>query len=246
MRSKTAGNAPVAASLAVAILVCGEATHAGEGRLLWSTPTHARPVVRDVARHQERPEPAVGDGIVAWTTGKAIHAVRLDDGAPLGHAGGPRQSTVVAAVPLVFPDADPRADAGLSRPCLHAGRLFTTVSAAARGGGRAGRLVAIDCSTAGGGRVEWFAGLPEGAVAFEGPPWIDGERVLSLVAGDGPRATRRLAAYDLFDGRLLETRPAGEHDRPPSAGRAVPAGLGRVVVATELTIECRLEENARR
>jgi hypothetical protein len=251
MRSKTAGNAPVVASLAVAILVCGPSTPAAEGRLLWSTPSQARPTESGGGQPPEPvvadgPEPVVADGIVAWSTGKVIHAVRLDDGTPLTPSRGPRESTAVVSLTMLFPEVVPPLDARLSRPCLHAGRLFATVTASARGGGRAGRLFAIDCSPAGGGRIEWFAGIPSGAVGFEGPPWVDGERVLSLVGGDGGRATPRLAAFDLFDGRLLETRPATEHDRPPAAGRVVPAGRGRFVVATERTIECRTEENARR
>jgi hypothetical protein len=243
MRSKTAGNAPVAASLAVAILVCGPSTPAAEGRLLWSTPSQVRPTESGGG---QPPEPVVADGIVAWSTGKVIHAVRLDDGTPLTPSRGPRESTAVVSLTMLFPEVVPPLDARLSRPCLHAGRLFATVTASARGGGRAGRLFAIDCSPAGGGRIEWFAGIPSGAVGFERPPWVDGERVFSLVGGDGGRATPRLAAFDLFDGRLLETRPATEHDRPPAAGRVVPAGRGRFVVATERTIEYRTEENARR
>ncbi len=243
MRSKTAGINGPAAWLAVGVVLCGQAAVAAEGRLLWSTPSQVRPTE---SGDGQPPEPVVVDGLVAWTAGKAIHAVRLDDGSPLTPARGPRESTAVVSLAMLFPEVAPPLDARFSRPCLHAGRIFTTVTAAARGIGPAGRLVAIDGSPAGGGRVEWVAGLPPGAVAFEGAPWIHGERVLSLVVGDGPRATRRLAAYDLFDGRLLETRPAGEHDRPPSVGRIVPAGRGRVVVATERTIECRTEENARR
>lgn len=242
MPTKTAWNSAWATRVAVGIAAWAAAAVAAEGRLLWSTPSH---------RHSTSveggppPEPVVADGIVAWTVGGAIHAVRRDDGAPLVRAS--RESTVVTSLSSLFAAADAPSEARLSRPCLHAGRLFATVVAEAREGGRAGRIVAIDCSPAGGGRVEWYSGPPAGSVAFEGPPWIDGERLLSIVVGDGPRAPRRLAAFDLFDGRLLETRPATTHDRPPeSAGPRVAAGGGHVVVATDRTIECRVEEEARR
>lgn len=242
MHTKTGWNSAWAKRVAVGVAAWAAAAAAAEDRLLWSTPSHLRPTSSGGG---QPPEPVVADGLVAWSVGGAIHAVRLDDGAPLART--PRESTVVASLSLLFPAADAPAEARLSRPCLHAGRLFATVVARSRDGGPAGRLVAIDCSSAGGGRVEWYSAVPTGAVAFEGPPWIDGERLLSIVVGDGPRATRRLAAFDLFDGRLLETRPATTHDRPPeSAGIRVAAGRGHVVVATDRTIECRIEEEARR
>jgi len=242
MHVKTAWNSACATRAAVGVAAWVAAAVAAEDRLVWSTPAHVRPTSGE---RGPPPEPVVADGLVAWTVGGAIHAVRLDDGAPL--ARPPRESTVVASLSLLFPTADAPSEARLSRPCLHAGRLFATVVARSRDGGQAGRLVAVDCSSAGGGRVEWYSGLPAGAVAFEGPPWIEGERLLSIVVGDGPRATRRLAAFDLFDGRLLETRPATTHDRPPeSVGPRVAAGRGRVVLATDRTIECQIEEDARR
>lgn len=242
MHTKTAWNSAWATWAAVAFGGWAAAAVDAEDRLLWSTPAHVRPTSSEAG---QPPEPVVADGLVAWTVGRAIHAVRLDNGSHIVRT--PRESTVVASLALFFPAADAPSDARLSRPCLRAGRLFATVAARPREGGQAGRLVAIDCSSAGGGRVEWYSGPPAGSVAFEGPPWIDGERLLSIVVGDGPRATRRLAAFDLFDGRLLETRPATTHDRPPaSAGSRVAAGRGHVVVATDRTIECRIEEEARR
>ena len=243
MRSKIAGNTGLAARLAVFVLVFvrGASVLAADGRLLWSTASHVRPAASPAGRNP--PEPVVGDGIVAWTTGGGIHAVRLDDGSPLSPGDGPRGSTELLSLALFFPGDSPPSEAGLSRPCHRGGRLFTTLVAPARGGERPGRLVAIDCSPAGMGRVEWFAAVPAGTVAFEGSPWVDGERVLAIVVGDGARATRRLAAYDLFDGRLLETRLAGEADRPQEGtGHRVAAGRDRVVVATERTIECRVSD----
>ena len=185
MPTKTAWNSAWATRVAVGIAAWAAAAVAAEGRLLWSTPSH---------RHSTSveggppPEPVVADGIVAWTVGGAIHAVRLEDGSPLVRT--PRESTVVTSLALLLPAADAPSEARLSRPCLHGGRLFATVVAEAREGGQAGRIVAIDCSPAGGGRVEWYSAVPAGAVAFEGPPWIDGERLLSIVVGDGPRAAR--------------------------------------------------------
>lgn len=240
MPSKTAGNTALSARLALGIGLWA-ATAAAEGRLLWSTPSHVRPgsSARDVAL----PEPVVGDGIVAWSTGRAIHAVRLDDGTPLAAVDQTRGSTELVSLPLLFPAAAAASDARLSRPCPHGGRLFATVTASAPAGEPVGRLVAIDCSRAGGGRVEWYAELPAEAVGFEGPPWVDGERVLAIVKGGGARGLRRLACYDLFDGRLLENRAVGDADRPPEEPpRRAAAGSDRFIVATERTIECRSEE----
>lgn len=243
MHSKTAGNTGFAVRLAGSIALWVVAAVAAEPRLIWSTPSHARPAASDGG---QLPEPVVGDGIVAWTSGRAIHAVRLDDGSPLHHGDSPRESTAVLSLPLLFPEDAPPSDAGLSRPCVRGGRLFTTLSARFRGGEAMGRIVAIDCSPAGGGRIEWYAGLPAGAVGFDGPPWVDGERLLAIVVGEGARAAPRLVAFDLFDGRLLETRPVTTNDRPPeSAGPRVAVARGRVVVASDRTIECRADENAR-
>lgn len=238
MRSKTAGNSALSAWLALGIGLWTAAA-AAEGRLLWSTPSHARP--ESSAQEGNLPEPVVGDGVVAWSTGRAIHAVRLDDGTPLAAGDRTRPSTELLSLPLLFPGGVPSSDARLSRPCPHGGRLFATVMASARAGGAVGRLVAIDCSRAGGGRVEWYAGLPAGSVGFEGPPWVDGERVLAIVEGGGARTPRLLASYDLFDGRLLEARAADDADRPPEGSRRVAAGDDRFIVATDRAIECQQE-----
>lgn len=229
-----AGLGPAGILLA-GILIGGLARADDEGRLVWSVRTQPVAPPPSVAG-DGRPEPVVGPGFAAWSTGRAIHAVRLEDGGPLDGGDGPAATELVSVALATGAVAAPAA-ARLSRPCQAGGRLFATVIAPARDA--AARLVAIDCSPAGGGRVEWTTGLPEAAVAFEGPPWIEGERLAAIVVGDGPRMPRLRATFDLFDGRHLGSRPAAEGDAPPPATHRAAAGGGRLIVATDRTIECR-------
>lgn len=249
MRSKNAAQSsrPIPAVLAASALwsaaACGIAAgvvaagpvvaRGGEGRLVWSVRSQMTPPPGGEA---EIPAVAIGPGFVAWSTGRGIHAARLADGEPL-FGGGPSATELVSAAGVAGGLAAP-SSVRLSRPCQSGGRLFATVTATAAEAS-AGRIVAIDCSPAGGGRIEWVVGPPQGAMAFEGPPWIDGERLSVIVRGDGPTRPRLLARFDRFDGRHLGSEPAAETDAAPRPFRRGEAGGGRIVVATDRTIECR-------
>lgn len=202
------------------------------GPLLWSCPTNAPDGV--VA------EPVVAaPGIVAWSTGLAIHAVRLADGTPAWDREGRRRSTEIVPLRLLLPDLTgaPSADATISSLCGRGGRVFATVLTSEHGpaAGR-GMLVAVDCSDAAEGRVEWTAALPRGTAAFTGRPHIEGGCILAPVRATGPLDAQRFAAFDLLDGRFLELRPRS--DTTAKSATSVDVD-GLRVAAAGRSIECR-------
>jgi hypothetical protein len=172
--------------------------------------------------------PAVDEGferircgeLVVWNTGRALHAVRFDDGSiPWRASAHPKDS-------LLFPRGVSAARLGTgaatSLPplaaCSTGARAIAILDhVSATDDDDAAALVCLDCSAAAEGRLAWIAppppvvhdGGPPRPTGFDGPPAADAGQVYCVVRSREPADWLHLAAYDLRDGRVIWTRPLG-------------------------------------
>jgi outer membrane protein assembly factor BamB len=166
--------------------------------------------------------PTVGGGLVAWSDGRAVHAVAFADGTAAWPVGAPDDT-------LVFP-RDVTSFAGIGRgPDAFSGAPSPVVLATSGRGfvvldrGRDGdRLVCLDLSDRAQGRLAWStraADLPRAAspaaprsrATFAGPPAVDDDLCAIVLQTDDGRGSLTLAVYDARDGSLRWS-----HDLGPS------------------------------
>lgn len=172
--------------------------------------------------------PAVDEGferircgeLVVWNTGRALHAVRFDDGSiPWSASAHPKDSLLfprgVSAVHL-------RKAVTTNLPplpaCSSGARAIAILDhVSATDDDNAAALFCLDCSPAAEGRLAWIAppppvvhdGGPPRPTGFDGPPAADAGQVYCVVRSREPADWLHLAAYDLRDGRVIWTRPLG-------------------------------------
>lgn len=187
--------------------------------------------------------PVISGELVLWTTGAAVHAVRLADGMPPWPAGGAGQDTrLFPRGSGSLPNAGFGATAALGALCTAGGRACAVL---ARGAGET--LVCLDLSPAAEGRLVWLAdvallagaglGLPAGRLRCDGPPIVDHELCCVVMRPADGREELVLAAFAAADGRLEWMRRCGtalaadgvDHAR----GRRRPVFIeDRIVLAT--------------
>lgn len=172
--------------------------------------------------------PTVGGGLVVWSTGHAVHAVSLADGAPAWPAGAAEDTLVFprGGPPFAETGRGPGASTGEPLPVVlsTAGRGFAVLDLGLEGS----RLVCLDLTDRAQGRLAWSTSAADvpphvgsralsrdasrSRATFVGPPAVDDELCAVVLRTDDGRGSLTLAVFDARDGSLRWS-----HDLGPAA-----------------------------
>jgi outer membrane protein assembly factor BamB len=189
---------------------------ADDWRPVWRLPAAGRPA--------DAGPPMIAGGLVVWSTGRAVHAVRLCDGATAWPVGDPRDTRLfprevspgdVASADATERGRQPPAGGVLPVVLSTAGRCFAVL------GGE--RLVCLDLSDPAQGRLVWSVIAaavphtpPRTRAMFTGPPTVDDELCGIVLRRDDGRGSLALAMFDARDGSLRWS-----HDLGPSVAEGI-------------------------